>query len=685
MENIYKNVPNENELKQSIFRVIFTAFIFAYLLFNQATKAEIIFVVSYLCVAIASFIFLNLYKKPSVIYRWLSLLSDVSAVSIGLYLTGSSGAIFLGVYLWLITGYGLRYGRNILFGAYALCIAGFLVAINFNEYWKNHHEMVAGFLVTLILIPLHVNVLLSRLAKATKAAELSSKFKSEFLSHISHEIRTPLNGAIGASYLLNQTQLNAEQKELTTIIVNSSTIVTDIISNVLDFSAIESGKIELSPTNINLYDFSENIISLLKIQAKGKKIEIINDYKLPKQSVYFLDPIRLKQVLINLLSNAIKFTENGYVKLTIEPSIKTNMICFKVSDTGIGIQQNALSKIFDSFSQADASIKGKFGGTGLGLTISSNLVNLMGATLTPSSEVGVGTTFEFTLDLSQNNAIVYADIKSFPDSIQKTSYKAANILVVEDNQINATIATKALLQVGHKVDLAMTGEDALDLLEKNSYDLILLDNNLPDYTGSELISIYRNLNVGLFHIPIVMLSADATIEEKNKLFSAGADAYLSKPLDIPLVLDTIDDLVQPSISNDKPSAQIIPIKRKSSDTKKSTNYIDAIQLTQLLKLDRNDNFFVKLIDTYINDTNIRLESLKEAIETNNYDQLQYLTHTMTGSASSMGAIELSRMLVNLHNLVPNSSEATKVFTQVMQIKEITFEELHTYRSKKITN
>lgn len=672
---IFNNSATENEQKQSLFRVLFTTFIFVYLLLNHASDAAITFVTSYLCVGIASFAFLNIYKKPSIIYRWITLFFDVFAVSIGLYLTSASGAIFLGVYLWLITGYGLRYGKNLLFGAYFLCISGFLLAINFNAYWHSHYEMVAGFLVTLVLIPLHVNSLLSKLANAIQNAEKASKVKTDFLSHISHEIRTPLNGVIGASYLLNETKLSNEQKELTTIIANSSTMVTDIISNVLDFSAIESGKIDLNPTEVNLLEFTHNIISLLKTQTVNKNIEIFNEFNLPSHSIVKADALRLKQVLINLLANSIKFTDSGFVKLRLNSTgnHKQNLIMFSVIDTGIGIQEQSLSKIYDSFTQADGSIKEKFGGTGLGLTISNSLVNLMGGKLEVLSEKNVGTTFTFTLDLP---IVDKEQTKLTANSIQidspghKYFFTPAKILVIEDNQTNLTIIDKALKLVGHKVEVAENGEKALDLLENNLYDVILLDNNLPDYNGFEIIRMYQALTINLDQAPIVILTADATVEERNKLISAGAIAYLTKPMDMQLLFNTIENLVGNQVKKVNQTAEIIPIKRKLKATQLPDSYLDIVHLTKMrLLLDRNDGFMINLIETFIHDANVHIETLKARIETNNYSDIKFITHTLAGTAVSVGATELSRLTIQIHDLNPSSDieERTRIFEQLVYV------------------
>lgn len=667
-----KSLINDNELKQSIFRVLFTLFIFVYLIFNQASDSAITFITTYLVFGILSFAFLKFYQKESVFYRWITLFFDVSAVSVGLYLTGSSGAIFLGVYLWLITGYGLRYGRQILFGAYFLCITGFLIAINFNEYWHSHFEMVYGFLVTLVLIPLHVNSLLSKLAKAIKSAETASKVKSDFLSHISHEIRTPLNGVIGASYLLNETKLNTEQKELTTIIVNSSTIVTEIISNVLDFSAIEAGKIQINATEIKLFDFIQNIIALIKTQSKNEKVEIVSEFNMPAQTVVKVDGLRLKQVLINLLANSLKFTESGVVKLRVNSiaNHKQNLIMFSVIDTGIGIHEKSLLKIYDSFTQADGSIKEKFGGTGLGLTISNNLVKLMGGKLEVLSELDVGTTFTFTLNLPvAEMAAVENSVSTQFQPISHT-YTPAKILVIEDNLTNSIIIEKTLKQVGHMVELADNGEKALDLLEKNVYDIILLDNNLPDYQGVDIIKLYRALNVDMKQTPIIILTADATVEERNKLLSAGAYAYLTKPLDMANLFSTIQSLMGKPEKKTNPTAEIIPIKRSTKYDQNSTSYLDYSHLTQMkLLLDRNDGFMVNLIQTFINDATKHIESLQKNIEKDNYHEIRFITHALAGSAASVGAIELSKLATKMNDLDPSSKAEirARIYKQLIDV------------------
>jgi two-component system, sensor histidine kinase RpfC len=668
--HLFKNKSGEknNEFEQALFRVIFTGAILVYLLCQQTiTQAAITFCSLYLLVGIV--LFLNVLTRPhaNTKRQWIALFMDISATSYGLFLTNEVGGIFVGVYLWLIIGYGLRYGHLLLRGAHIASLIGFCSAILLNSYWQTHMHLVYGFLITLVLVPLHTYHLLQKLNAAIKKAELASQAKGQFLSHISHEIRTPLNGIVGASELLSNTQLNDEQKHLSNIMKNSSELLGQLVNNVLDLSKIESGKMTVQPVDFNLADAIAKTISLFEQQAIKKNIGLTYALE-PKMPILLRsDLLHIKQVLVNLLANAVKFTEQGSVTLHVSSKDINETYAdlrFEVIDTGIGMTQESLSNIFESFTQADATIKYKFGGTGLGTTISKDLVTLMGGQIGVESELGKGSTFWFEIRMEKiaadenNFAISSTDVISFKDYARNTPKNAYRILVADDNDTNRTIISKMLEQVGHKVDLVANGEQALDMLEANQYDLMILDCNMPEIGGLDVLKLNRALTIGQPQVPTIILSADATLDTIQSFNDAGADAYLTKPIDANLLLEKISLLT--SKSSDKP-ANIISYGEAKAQIRSNENnaaLIDYARLSDLAVLDRNDQFLKNLIHGFLDDTDKQIDLLDSLVKNRDYLSLNDLGHALAGSAANVGASTLAKHCQKINNIVPSDDIAS---------------------------
>jgi len=659
-----KSGKKNNEYEQSLFRIIFTSSILIYWSLNhhKASISAIVFCSAVLLIGALLFIHINKFPKPNLKRQWISMLIDIGAISYGIYLTNEVGAVLIGIYLWLIVGYGLRYGQALLIGTHIASLVGFCAAVFFNPYWHSHIELVWGLFITLALVPIHTLRLIKKLDAAIKRAEKANQAKSQFLSHISHEIRTPLNGIVGASDLLLNTQLDDEQKHLSNILKNSSELLGQLVNNVLDLSKIESGKMTVEPVDFNLTEVLSKTISLFEQQAAKKNIALTYEME-PKTPVMLRsDLLHIKQVLVNLLANAVKFTEQGSVTLRVNAKEEDESYAnlrFEVIDTGIGISQDSLKNIFESFTQADATIKYKFGGTGLGTTISKDLIKLMDGKIGVESELGKGSTFWFEIRMEKiaivetSKAINTSDVISFKDYVRNTSKNTSRILVADDNETNRTIISKMLSQVGHKVDLVTNGEEALDMLEANQYDLMILDCNMPEIGGLDVLKIYRALTIGEPKIPTIILSADATMDAIQSFKNAGADAYLSKPINASVLLEKISTLT--SKSPNKPANVISYGKAKAQikNSESNATLIDYKRLNDLALLDRNDQFLQNLIHGFLHDTVKQINSLDSLVNKRDYLGLNDIGHALAGSASNVGAVTLAKLCRLINNVLPS--------------------------------
>lgn len=369
------------------------------------------------------------------------------------------------------------------------------------------------------------------IVQAKEAAEEAANIKSQFISTISHEIRTPLNAIIGVANLLQLGNPKPDQMDNLNILKISSENLLQLVNNILDFSKLEAGKLQLENIDFNLRSLVFDVKDLFSIKAMEKNVELLINFDEKIPSVLKGDPLRINQLLINLVNNAIKFTDSGYVKIDLSVQLTTinhALIHFSVSDSGIGIPSSKQSQIFQSFTQADSNTTRKFGGTGLGLSICKRILENLNSKLQLESVVGKGSRFYFTInfEVSRNASIGKSSrTASFEDSI-----KGKRVLVVEDNMMNIMVIRQFLQKWGVVTEIALNGREGVNRLQESNFDAILMDIHMPEMDGIEATKIIRKMtDERKRNVPIIALTAENEMQFRQRVYEVGMNDYIFKP------------------------------------------------------------------------------------------------------------------------------------------------------------
>ena len=392
-------------------------------------------------------------------------------------------------------------------------------------------------LVDSILLEQKQANLVEQLVIARNAAEAASQAKTEFIANVSHEIRTPMNGIVGMANLLAQGELNAQQREEVEIIRSSSDLLLALINDVLDVSKIEAGYLHLDIQAFDLKNLLDGLVKIFQVsaQTKGLFLKLVWEGQLP--GPVESDPLRLRQILVNLIGNALKFTHQGgvIIRIRTEQQGLGWRIGFSIIDSGIGIEAERMSHVFDAFIQADGSLTRQYGGTGLGLTISQHLANALGGCILVTANPDGGSIFSFELLL--NNSYLF-----HPEEIHEPcELRSLSILLAEDNPTNRLVALRLLEKMGHQVMCAENGEIALAMYQQHRFDLVLMDMQMPVMDGliaTERIRLMES-KLGTSRLPIIALTANALERDREACMAAGMDCFLTKPIRSELLAETI--------------------------------------------------------------------------------------------------------------------------------------------------
>lgn len=759
----------------------------------------------HLVASLAIFTAYRLNPGPSNARRFAGLITDFGVATYLFEIGGSSVAALYPLYLWVILGYGFRFGIKWLGVSAAMGTISFGWTVYSVPFWQQNLSLSMGLLFGLIIIPAYCSTLIIKISKATKEAEEANKAKSLFLASISHELRTPLNAIIGYGTHLLDMKLPEAQQQMVSTSVSAGQHLLHLINQLLSFARSDTQEELPKPKTFSIVDVLAEVRDIMQLAANEKDLtinlqaEAMSDQLVDGQLEY------IRNILINLTSNAVKFTETGSITLKcgIEVDADSPLLWCSVTDTGPGIATEAHEKIFEVFQQADDSIIDNFGGTGLGLAICQQLAIQMGGIVGLDSTLGEGSTFTlscpiaftedvqtdpaqdsfrilslgFGLDgpkitgqdaggvkvdhiqclatdrlekilsnrplhsydlalldsviveqhkddsafwnvfqeaclppvlLSNDNSKSLDDIKlraafasvlpASPDfdsvrsvvqigcSFNRTGKKAEddpdriirtdvllNILIADDNRTNQMVLQTILVNAGHNVVVVSDGEQALDELEKYTFDIVFLDVNMPNIGGIECCKLWRQIEGARNHVPIIGLTADSTPETEKKCLDAGMDLRLTKPIEAGVLLDTVAEQTGNFLEADTnqavseasdPFNVVRSIGTKASEQDEPP--IDGVQM-EYLKSIGDESFIQSIIGAYIEDTVDIMSAFAQSVEQINVDDFRFQAHAFKSGANNVGAKKLAQMCGHLE-VITEAEFIEKRFDYLEEIK-----------------
>ena len=503
-----------------------------------------------------------------------------------------------------------------------------------------------------------LKVIQQELARAKEAAEAANQVKSEFLANMSHEIRTPMNSVMGfLDLVLENSNLTEEQQQYLKTARNSAVSLLTIINDILDLNKLESGRIELEEVPFNLPDLLNETLETFIFKAKEKGLELTYNYHPNLSRWYEGDPLRLKQVLINLVGNAVKFTEKGTVTVNIEPSAKKNELHFLVTDTGPGIPQDRLDKIFEPFTQADSSTSRQFGGTGLGTTISKKLVGLMKGNIWVDTKPGEGSTFHFVIGIKAsaiNEKTVHTEKdRLYNSNFAKKPNRSLRILLAEDIEENIILARTRLERQGHTVFVAHNGKEALDIFNSEKINIILMDIRMPVMDGIEATRIIRREEqITDTHIPIIALTASVTKTEQESFKAAGIDEVVAKPINFGELTFKMNSIISVD------AGQLFtfdPKKDKAGNLSLELPHIRGINITEGGKRWGDNQAYLDSIISFAENYSDSSEKISEFIKNNDIHNAYQESHKLKGVSGNLSIVDVYTYAVKIDNALQSGN------------------------------
>jgi two-component system sensor histidine kinase RpfC len=630
-------------------------------------------------------LFAAILRNPGVSHwrRWVGMVSDYAAIAAVMALQGEVASPLYSIYLWVTIGNGLRFGSRYLHYATVLSVLSFFVMSRITPYWQANPYLSWGLLAGAAAVPLYFSALLKALTRAIEDARRANEAKSRFLANMSHELRTPLNGILAMAELLSASKLHKEQRESADMIHTSAQTLLLLIDEVLDISAIEAGKVRRHDEDFDLNQLLSRVYRMLMPQARAKGLDFTIDTDIRIPNALRGDASHLTQILLNLLQNAVKFTEHGSIALHAGELSRTDeriVLKLSVRDTGIGIPEEARQRIFRPFEQVDSGRDRRYGGSGLGTTIAKSLTELMGGRIDVEDNPGGGTHFWVELPFrivqessppeavspqaEQADAVpgerrridATGKIIDFEDPFlrHRIRVRSMRILVADDQPTNRVVLQRLLEKAGHRILFAEDGEQVLDVLAGETPDLVLLDLHMPGLSGLEVIRQARVMQAGhARRTPIVVLSADATVESMREADRAGARTYLTKPISVPKLLDTIASIAAAE-------GATAPVQAGDAAAAASVDPVlgDAVDkdnpiLVELAGMGLGDEFIRDFVEQCLRDVGRSMSSLQQAAASADYEAMREAAHAMRGVAENIGAtrlVERCRVVMRLDNV-----------------------------------
>jgi two-component system, sensor histidine kinase RpfC len=713
----------DSEHKQVLVRIAITALFSAYLGWHVGAEAASsqLFVVWLILLGeclVSVALLAGILHDPRIshVRRWIGMLADYTAIGAVMALQGETASPLYGVYLWVTIGNGLRYGSRYLYFATGLSSLSFLAMISTTPYWQNNPYLSWGLLAGAAAVPLYFASLLKALTRAIEDARRANEAKSRFLANMSHELRTPLNGILAMAELLSASKLQKDQRESADMIQTSAQTLLLLIDEVLDISAIEAGKIRRQDQDFELTELLSRVYRMLHPQAQSKGLSLHVDTDIRVPGSLYGDVTHLTQILLNLLQNAVKFTQQGSVTLQVRELSRDNeriRLRISVRDTGIGIPEEARIRIFKPFEQVDSGRDRRYGGSGLGTTIAKSLTELMGGTIGVEPNPGGGTHFWVELPfkfcsaqpvaaaekleeevasapLSDVAAVMSAggklgensaNVINFEDPFLRHRLRVRNLLVVvaDDQPANRIVLQRLLEKAGHRTIFAENGEEVLDILAQEQPDLVIIDLHMPGLSGVDVIRQARVMQAGqAARTPIIVLSADATVEAIKEAQRAGAYLYMTKPISVPKLLDTLSNVASEVVMQTASDAAGRDAAAKQEAVSKSAVDSTASVLEELAGMGLGEQFLREFVEQCLRDISRCMSQLQSASANADYDGMRESAHALRGVAENIGAIRLverCRLVMRIDS-VQLAKQAAHLTRDLDALVEQTAREVH---------